>query len=469
MYSKLRSCVKAADGSISELFTCVTGTRQGCMISPFLFIYYLNELIKQAELNDCKGVFVNETHRNVSMLLYADDLVLLGDNIGHVQRLLDNLSDYCVKWGLSVNVEKTNFMVFRNGGIVKNNEKLYFNGERVKLASYYKYLGLLISSRLSWSPAQKTLSEQAEKAMNCIRRLNYECDFSFSTSEELFDKCVVPVITYGSEIWGTTVHDSIEDVLLNHCRTQLGVGSKSPGPSLLGECGRNSINVLCHMKSIKFWLKLLSLPDDSLLKSCYLMLLNQCNSGRVNWASKIKEVLYMFGFGYIWEQQGLAIDNDFLEQFKSRLLDCDSQLWSMRMTNLPKLRTLSLYKEELKAEKYLHLFIPRRLRRSLAKFRIGNHDLEIERGRHRNVPVNERYCKLCLSKDLLVIEDEYHVLLKCPSYNDLRSVYLDLDNVPVNMHTFIQLMSSTNSTVITNLASFVANMFKLRYSLLNSL
>ena len=39
MYSKLRSCVKASDGSISELFTCVTGTRQGCMISPFcLFI-----------------------------------------------------------------------------------------------------------------------------------------------------------------------------------------------------------------------------------------------------------------------------------------------------------------------------------------------------------------------------------------------------------------------------------------------
>ena len=219
------------------------------------------------------------------------------------------------------------------------------------------------------------------------------------------------------------------------------MGSKAPSPSLLGECGRNSIYVLCHLKSIKYWLKLLSLPNDSLLKSCYLMLLNQCNLGRVNWASKIKGILYMFGFGYIWEQQLLAVSNEFLEQFKARLLDCDSQLWSMNMSSFPKLRTLSLYKVELKAEKYLNLFIPRRLRRSLAKFRIGNHDLEIERGRHRNIPVNERYCKLCQSQDLLFIEDEYHVLLKCPFYNDLRSIYLDLENVPVNMHTFIQIMS----------------------------
>jgi hypothetical protein len=117
----------------------------------------------------------------------------------------------------------------------------------------------------------------------------------------------------------------------------------------------------------------------------------------------------------------------------------DTQLWPMRMSNFPKLRTLSLFKLELNAEKYLYLFIPRRLRSTLAKFRIGNHDLEIECGRHRNVPVNERYYKLCQSQDQLYIEDEYHVLLKCPFYNDLRCIYLDVENNPVNicMNTFI--------------------------------
>jgi len=469
MYDKMRTCVQSSDGSIGELFPCMTGTRQGCMLSPFLFIFYLNELIKQTNVNECKGVFVSECHPNVSMLLYADDLVLLGDNIGHVQKLLDNLSEFCSKWGLSVNMEKSNFMVFRNGGIVKNNEKVYFKGEKIRLISYYKYLGVVISSRLSWSPAQKTLAMQAEKSMNFIRKFNYECDFSFETSNKLFDMCTMPVILYGSEIWGTDVHDSIEDVLLKHCRIQLGVGSKAPSPSLLGECGRNCMYVFCHLRSIKYWLKLLMLPDDSLLKSCYTMLFIHSNAGRLNWAGEIKRILYSYGFGYVWEQQWVANSVSFLDEFRTRLLDCDKQLWSIRMNTLPKLRTLLLYKTELKQEPYLYLYIPHRLRSAFAKFRIGHHELEIERGRHRNVPVNERYCKLCQSEKILCVEDEYHVLLKCPSYDDLRSIYLELNNSPINMNTFIEIMSSTDPHVVVNLASFVSNMFKLRNNLLQAL
>ena len=89
------------------------------MLSPLMFIFYINELIKQSEANQCKGIYVDEKHQNVSMLLYADDVVLMADNIGHLQHSLDNLASFCNKWGLTVNMEKTNFMAFRNGGIVK--------------------------------------------------------------------------------------------------------------------------------------------------------------------------------------------------------------------------------------------------------------------------------------------------------------------------------------------------------------
>jgi hypothetical protein len=86
----------------------------------------------------------------------------------------------------------------------------------------------------------------------------------------------------------------------------------------------------------------------------------QRNLGRVNWASDVKRILYHFGFGYVWEQQGVTNCNSFLDQFKTRLLDCDRQLWSMRMTSLPILRTLLLFKLDLVAEPYLYLFFPHR-------------------------------------------------------------------------------------------------------------
>ena len=232
MYNKLKSSILASNGDISDSFSCSIGTRQGCQISPFMFIFYLNELSKQVRLNECKGIFVDEYHPKVNLLLFADDLVLFGDNIGHLQELLDNLHFFCKRWGLVVNMSKTKFMVFRNGGIIKKNEKLFYDRKLIDTCTYYKYLGVIISSRLSWSPAQKTLAQQAGKAMNVIRKFNYDCNFSFKSSDELFDRCVVPVLTYGSEVWGTAVHFSIEQILSKFCRHQLGVGSKAPTPAV---------------------------------------------------------------------------------------------------------------------------------------------------------------------------------------------------------------------------------------------
>ena len=116
---------------ISEEFACGIGTRQGCMISPFLFRFYLNELIPLMEDKDCQGVYVNEYHANINMLLYADDLVIVGDYIGRVQKVLNTSGEFCKKWRLQVNMSKTKLMVFRNGGIIKQNKVLYFDGQRL--------------------------------------------------------------------------------------------------------------------------------------------------------------------------------------------------------------------------------------------------------------------------------------------------------------------------------------------------
>ena len=78
------------------------------MLSPFLFIFHLYELIHLMDSNNCQGVYVNEFHPNVTMLMYADDLVIVGDHIGCTQILLNTLSEFCNKWGLKVNMSKTN-------------------------------------------------------------------------------------------------------------------------------------------------------------------------------------------------------------------------------------------------------------------------------------------------------------------------------------------------------------------------
>jgi hypothetical protein len=463
MYTKLKSCV-LNDGNLSEDFICTIGTRQGCMMSPFLFIFYLNELIQHVDDNNCHGIFLNEHNPNVNLLLYADDLVIVGDHIGRVQRILDALSGFCVKWGLKVNMSKTKSMVFRNGGVIKKNENLYYSGIKLENVSYYKYLGVTMSTRLSWSPAQTTLAAQARKALHVINQVNIQCEYSYTTASDIFDKCIVPILTYGSEIWGPYTHESIERVNNKFCKIQLGVGTNTPNPAVLGECGRDRLYINCIIKCVKYWMKLIALPMETLLGSCYSFLYNQCLLGKSNWVSKIRDILFRYGFGWVWEDHSFTNADTFLSMFTERLRDCEKQLWATDLQNLPKLRTYRLFKDIREEEFYLSLSIPRRLRVALARFRTGSHSLEIEAGRHKNINIEDRLCKYCgLNNNAIVIEDEYHVLFHCAAYNDVRDMYInrELTSLP-NSHSFVSIMKSTNTQEIINLAHFVCSMFKIR-------
>ena len=57
-------------------------------------------------------------------------------------------------------------------------------------------------------------------------------------------------------------------------------------------------------------------------------------------------------------------------------------------------------------------------RKATTKIRCSDHCLEIEKGRHKNIPRVERICKVC---DKSEIETEEHFLQKCKKYDPLRN------------------------------------------------
>ena len=75
------------------------------------------------------------------MLMFTDDIAIFNDCIERIQQQLNILSDFCSKYMLNINLSKTNQIVFRNGGIIRGNEKLYLNSIHVQPCTHYKYLG----------------------------------------------------------------------------------------------------------------------------------------------------------------------------------------------------------------------------------------------------------------------------------------------------------------------------------------
>ena len=64
----------------------------------------------------------------VKLLLFADEMVILGRSPSDLQNSLDLLHDYCQKWRLNFNITKTKIVVFRKCGPLRSDEKLLYNG-----------------------------------------------------------------------------------------------------------------------------------------------------------------------------------------------------------------------------------------------------------------------------------------------------------------------------------------------------
>ena len=61
------------------------------------------------------------------------------------QRQLDLMFEFCQLTNMAVNLNKTEIIVFRNGGPLRNYETWKFNGIPVRTTSEYKYLGLIFT------------------------------------------------------------------------------------------------------------------------------------------------------------------------------------------------------------------------------------------------------------------------------------------------------------------------------------
>ena len=108
------------------------GVRQGDAISPTLFNIFINDIGKIFELEQNCNDPLELTESKIGSLLFADDLIILSKSRTGLQNSLDNLSEYCDKWQLTVNVKKSKTMILQNN-FVKFKDNFLENVKEYKL------------------------------------------------------------------------------------------------------------------------------------------------------------------------------------------------------------------------------------------------------------------------------------------------------------------------------------------------
>ena len=121
-YDSSQGTIELGNGSLSELFDISIGVKQGGILSPALFHMYIDDLIFEIT-NKNLGAQINQT--NVSIIVYADDIILLSSVDAHLQKMLDICGTYSNLWRIKFNAAKSSLMEF--GTQFFNNSHFYID------------------------------------------------------------------------------------------------------------------------------------------------------------------------------------------------------------------------------------------------------------------------------------------------------------------------------------------------------
>ena len=95
----------------------------------------------------------------VSTLLYADDIILIAPAAENLKLMFDTLNNWCKKWRLTVNPEKSKVIHFRTSAVPQSTFTFKCGAKEIEYVSSYKYLGLWFNEHLDMTKTVKELSK----------------------------------------------------------------------------------------------------------------------------------------------------------------------------------------------------------------------------------------------------------------------------------------------------------------------
>ena len=403
MYSGCLSAV-SINGKLTGWFDIGYGVRQGDTLSPTLFNIFINDLINDVNSLDL-GVPIG--NRKLTILLYADDVVLLADTEPELQAILNKVSEWGKKWRIKFNNSKSKIVHFRPKSVPLTTYEFLLSGCVTEKVSKYKYLGVIFDQHLDYKVTAETLAGAGGRALGAIlakyKKLN---GLGYSTFTKLYNACVCPILDYASGVWGAKEYDKIDHVQNRAIRAFLGVHNFAPNLGIQGDMGWTHSSVRRKVNIVRVWNNLVNMNSNRLTKKVFQWDLEQQTKA---WAADVKVLFSKLNMVDVFQNK-LPCPT---EQIWALLHEAKCCEWKNSLTNYPKLRTYVKFKEIFCIEPYVSTNMNRKYRSILAQLRIGTLPLEIETGRWKGVEIERRTCQLCNSGS---VEDEYHFLFECVFY-----------------------------------------------------
>ena len=157
LYAAQEATLRTRHGT-TDWFQTGKGVRQGCILSPCLFNFYAEYIMRNAGLEETKAG-IKIVGRNINNLRYADDTTLMAEGEEELKSLLMKVKEESEKAGLKLNIQKTKIMAF------SPITSWQIDGETVETVSDFIFWGSKITADGDFSHEIKRCLLLGRKAM----------------------------------------------------------------------------------------------------------------------------------------------------------------------------------------------------------------------------------------------------------------------------------------------------------------
>ena len=171
--------------SLEQTFKC--GIPQGSCLGPTLFIFYINDVFAQIDMD-------------INIMMFADDCVLYksDESLDHIHVRLQSGLDNYMNWGkennMYLNASKTKLMLIKSTNRYDMHRPMLAEGNCIQTVNTFNYLGVILDTQLTFTPYYNMVKRRMENKIFVLSKIRKYIDNK--TALLVYKQAVLPLVEY---------------------------------------------------------------------------------------------------------------------------------------------------------------------------------------------------------------------------------------------------------------------------------